>query len=87
MIFSVQRFLEDYFTRSGLVDTDQYAVSLANVYDRERSTKSVASFLKSAHRIRTAFYRQNHQLDRQEFESSILSLLDKKFKKKSRLGC
>jgi hypothetical protein len=83
MIFSIQRFLEDYFARMGLRDADQYAVGLANLYDRERRTKSATAFLKSVRRIRTIFYQNNHELSRQQFEKSILSLLDENFKKKA----
>jgi hypothetical protein len=83
MIFSIQRFLEDHFERLGLLDVDQYAVSLANLYDRVRRTVSAASFLQSAHRIRTVFYRNNHRINRKEFEKSTLALLDQKFKKKA----
>jgi len=83
MIFSVQRFLEDYFGRRGLHDLDQYAVSLANLYDQERGGKSQNSFLQSVHRLRTVFYRNNHQLNRIGFEKSIVALLDDRFKKKA----
>ncbi len=35
MIYSIQAYLENYFNRCGLADPDQYAVSLAKLYDRE----------------------------------------------------
>jgi len=82
MIFAVQRFLEDYFSKRGLHDPDQYAVSLANFYYRKRKVTSGKSFLQFAHRIRTAFYRTNHQVDRVVFEKTIVALLDDRFKKK-----
>jgi hypothetical protein len=82
MIFSIQRFLEDYFGRRSFRDLDQYAVSLANLYDRERGRRSQKSFLLSMHRLRTVFYRNNHRLDRTDFEKSLVMLLDGKFKKK-----
>ena len=84
MIFSIQRFLEDYFARRNLRDVDQYAVSFSNLYDRERQGKSASAFLKTARRIRTLFYRNNLQLNRSEFEKSILTVLDGQLKKKPR---
>lgn len=83
MVFALQRFLEDYFGRRGLRDVDQYAVNLANLYDREREGRSEKSFLRSAHRIRTIFYRNNRHLTRAAFERSILAVLDEQFKKKA----
>lgn len=84
MIFSVQRYLEDYFERLGLRDVDQYAVKLANVYSSLNPNISDADALSSIHRIRTVFFRNNHDLERSEFESSILGLLKRQFKKKNR---
>jgi hypothetical protein len=84
MIFSVQRFLEDYFSRRGLRDVDQYAVSLANLYERKRRPRTDKSFLESAHRIRTVFYGNNRELNRLKFEKSILAVLDGQFKKKAK---
>jgi len=36
MIFSVQRFVEDLLERRGLADVDQYAIRVANVFERVR---------------------------------------------------
>jgi len=82
MIFSIQRYLEDYFHRRGLQDPDQYAVSLAHLYDGERSGKNPAEFLRAMKRMRTAFYRTNANLAREKFSRDLLALLDTKFKKK-----
>jgi len=82
MIFSLQRFVEDYLQQRGLRDVDQYAVKFANLYNRERRKKPDKSFLQAIHRIRTVFYRNNSQLDRVGFEKSLVSILDKQFKKK-----
>jgi hypothetical protein len=82
MIFSIQRYLEDYFHRCGLNDTDQYAVNLATLYDRERHGKTGPVFLSAMRHLRTAFYRRNGKTQRETFEKRILSLLDAKFKKK-----
>jgi chemotaxis methyl-accepting protein methylase len=82
MIFSVQRYLEEYFNNRGLSDPDQYAVLLAKLYDRERSSKTVTEFLSAMKRIRTVFFRRNANLERDKFNRNILTLLDSKFKKK-----
>lgn len=82
MIFSIQRFLEDYFHRCGFSDTDQYAVSLATLYDRKRQSKTAPDFLSAMKQLRTAFYRRNERVQRAAFEKKILTLLDNEFKKK-----
>jgi hypothetical protein len=82
MIFSVQRFLEDYFHRCGFGDTDQYAVSLATLYDRKRQLKTVPAFLSAMKHLRTGFYKRNERLQRAAFEKKLLTLLDSEFKKK-----
>ncbi len=82
MIFSIQTYLEDYFNRRGLGDSDQYAVNLAKVYDRERPGKTVDEFLARMKRIRTSFYRRHSHLRRDEFERDLLTIIDSKFKKK-----
>ena len=82
MIFSIQRYLEDHFNRCGLTDPNQYAVSIAKLYDRERYGKTATTFLASMKRIRTVFYRTNSHTQRDGFERKILALLDSKFKKK-----
>lgn len=83
MIFTIQAYLEDYFDRCGLHDKDQYAVRLANLYDRERHSKDAASFLSSMRRVRTVFYRRNAHTQRARFERKLLTLLDTRFKKKA----
>src|ERR1700683_1204070 len=82
MIFSIQRYLEDYFHRRGLADNDQYAVALANLYGRRRSGLSEESFLATMRKVPTVFYRNNPELDRSEFDRKLLGLLDSRFKKK-----
>lgn len=82
MIFSIQRYLEDYFAGSSLTDIDQYAIKLANLYAAERASHaSRGSFLKRMRRVRTSFFSAN-QLNRADFEGLLLARLDKKFKKK-----
>lgn len=82
MIFSVQRYLEDYFERLGLRDVDQYAVKLANVYSSLKPNSTESDALISIHHIRTVFFRNNHELNRSEFESTVLGVLKRQFKKK-----
>ena|SRR5208282_3012665 len=82
MIYSIQSYLENYFNRCGLADPDQYAVTLAKLYDRERHGKTTPAFLSAMKRLRTVFYRQNQHTERSAFERRILTLLDSKFKKK-----
>src|ERR1700686_2629617 len=81
MIFAIQRFLEDHFATAAYVDRDQYAISLANLYDRSRAGASGPEFLRLMRRIRTAFFKAN-RLDRDDIEAHLLTLLDRRFKKK-----
>jgi len=82
LIFSIQRFLEDRFSQRSLVDNDQYAVRMANLYGQRRSGESKAAFLKAMHRLQTIFFRGNSIDRRDEFEVDLLDLLDAKFLKK-----
>jgi hypothetical protein len=83
MVFSIQRFLEDYFQRRRLEDADQYAVSIANLYDQSRAKKNDRQFLAAMRRVRTIFFRSNSTLNRAQFEKSLLGHLDNRFKKKA----
>ena len=85
MIFSIQRYLEDYFARRGFSDIDQYAIKIANLYSKQRPTKSDDDVLREMHRISTVFFRNNSSIERVQFEDSLLRLLDNKFKKKALL--
>lgn len=87
MIFSIQRDLEDYFNRCGFTDSDQYAVAVAKLYDRERQGKTPDAFLSSMKKIRTAFFRANAGLQRSAFEHKVLTRLDGKFKQKASFSC
>lgn len=83
MIYSIQTCLENYFNRCGYADPDQYAVSVARLYDRERHGKPASVFLAAMKRIRTIFYKENSHIRRAAFEQRIVGLLDGKFKKKA----
>jgi hypothetical protein len=82
MIYSIQVYLENYFHRCGLTDPDQYAVSLARLYERHRDRKTAPAFLTAMRRLRTVFYKHNERTQRAPFERKLLILLDAKFKKK-----
>jgi hypothetical protein len=82
MIFSVQRFLEDHFSRRALTDVDQYAVRLANLYGQRRWTQTRVAFEKRMHRIQTVVFRGNRIGDRLTFERGLLDVLEAKFPKK-----
>lgn len=84
MIFSIQAYLENYFDRRGLTDIDQYSVSISKLYDSSRHAVTETAFLAEMKRLRTSFYKRNNHLQRDTFERRLLTLLDKKFKKK---GC
>lgn len=86
MIFEVQHFLEDYFHRRNLSDVDQYAVKLANLYARRRSTEKDSAFVTAMHRLQTVFYKNNPDADRASVERDILRRLDTKFQKKNLAG-
>jgi len=86
VIFSIQRYLEDYLGRAGFNDPDQYAVHLAKLYDSARPGKSDTVFLAAMRRIRTVFYRTNPGTQRSPFERKLLTMLDTKFKKKLRFS-
>jgi hypothetical protein len=81
-IFSVQRFLEDHFERRGLADVDQYAVRVANLFDRLGPSTTDKTLAIDLGRIRTVFFRRNGDLDRKVFELRLAATLCRRFKKK-----
>lgn len=82
MIFTIQRYVEDYFAAKGFRDTDQYAVKVANLYDTYRDpTESLDEFSRRMRRIRTAFF-ANNRVERKAFEAQFLARLDRSFLKK-----
>lgn len=82
MIFSVQRYVEDYLERRGLVDNDQYAVKVANLFAGERHTIGDAAFQRRLGHIHTVFFRANPALARGAFEAELLDALDRRFPRK-----
>lgn len=87
MIFSVQRFLEDHFSRRGLTDVDQYAIRVANTFDRVGTRAGQARIARELAKMRTVFYRRNNHLDRKAFEAEIAAKLHGKFQKKNTEPC
>lgn len=85
MIFSVQRYIEDYFERRHLSDVDQYAVKLANAFAGSPAHMSDRQVLTAFHRVRTVFFQNNPHVKRNQFESTLLQLLRSRFKKKVHL--
>lgn len=82
-VFSMQRFIEDFLIRQGLDDLDQYAVSLANLYDEKRSFFSQKEFLARMYRIRTVMFKNKQEVGRSEIEKILLTKLDQRFQKKN----
>lgn len=82
MIFSVQRYIEDYLSRRSLSDVDQYAVKIANLYAKRRSELEYDGFLRAMKKIRTVLFKNASSVARADFEKRLLELLDKNFKKK-----
>ena len=82
MLFSIQIFLEEYLANRNIVDSDGYAVRLANLYYYYRANIGESQFFKRLSNIRTIIFVKNSIKDRKYFEQSIVRLLDSKFKKK-----
>ncbi|WNG14271.1 hypothetical protein [Cystobacter fuscus] len=82
MIFSIQRFVEDYFSRRSWDDDDQFAVAIANLYASRRWDVRDVEFLVLLGRLRTVFYKRNKIKDKKEFGRVLLCELDRKFLKK-----
>jgi len=82
-VFSVQHFLEDHFEQRGLADIDQYAVRVANAFERVGVGATAESVARQIGRIHTAFFRRNTDLERREFEQQLASALLRRFKKKA----
>jgi hypothetical protein len=79
MIFSIQRFLEDYLQKRGFSDGDQYAIRVANLYAARRKASQDKAFLTLLHRVQTTLFRNNKDLKRDIVERQFLKALDHKF--------
>jgi len=84
MIFSVQRFLEDYFERRGLADVDQYAIRISNTFTSRGPLVTLENLSRDLGKMRTVFYRRNGQITRRDFEAQLAKTLCKQFKKTDR---
>lgn len=83
MIFTVQRYIEDYLDKRGIDDRDQYAVLVANIYATKPRNESQELTLKRIRRVRTAIFGNNPHLKRAEFERQLLNRLEARFQKKT----
>lgn len=82
MVFSIQRYIEDFLVGRGLNDKDQYAVRLANLYESTRASLTKEDFLARVHRLRAVQFRNAPHVDRKSVESLLLTRLDQQFLKK-----
>lgn len=82
MIFSVQRFVEDYLERRRLADIDDYAIGAATAFERAGAAASEDDVAQRLRRIRTALFRRNAGLNRAEFERQLARALKRRFPKK-----
>jgi hypothetical protein len=79
MIFAIQSFLEDSFTRRGFRDTDNYPARVAEIFERFGQERSPEKIALQFGKIRTAFFRNNSQLRRGQFEIDTAKTLRSKF--------
>jgi hypothetical protein len=84
MLFTIQTYLEEYLNKRNMVDSDGYAVRLANLYFYHRSSTEEALFLSKVAHIRTVLFLNNGIGNRKDFELSLIRRLDNKFKKTGR---
>ena len=82
MLFTIQAYLENYLSKRSIVDSDGYAVRLANLYFYQRSSMHTPQFLRKVRLIRTVLFVNNGIKNRAEFERSLVRRLDSRFKKK-----
>jgi hypothetical protein len=82
MLFTIQTYLEEYLNKRNIVDSDGYAVRLANLYFYYRSEQEELLFLNKVRRIKTVLFSNNGIVNRKEFELSLIQRLDKRYKKK-----
>jgi len=82
MLFTIQAYLEDYLNKRNLLDSDGYAVRLANLYFHHRPIMDIDVFLQKVRRIRTVIFANNGIGNRAEFEKALVDRLDRQFKKK-----
>lgn len=82
MLFTIQTYLEDYLRRRNIIDTDGYAVRLANIYFHHRALMEAGRFLQRIKRVRTVMFTNNAIDNRSDFERVLIDTLDKRFKKK-----
>jgi hypothetical protein len=82
MLFSIQTYLEEYISKRNMIDSDGYAIKLANLYFYYRSKITDEQFLSKVAHIRTVLFLNNGVTHRKEFEHTLIRRLDNKYKKK-----
>ena len=82
MLFTIQTYLEEYLSKRNLVDSDGYAISVANLYFYHRTGTEVKEFLRRVRRTRTVLFVNKGIRDSAGFERTLVSRLDSRFKKK-----
>jgi len=82
VIFSVQRFIEDYLERRRIDDVDDYAISAAYAFERVGGTAPEQDVAQGLRRIRTSLFRRNGGLNRTDFERQLARALKRRFPKK-----
>ncbi len=82
MLFTIQTYLEEYLSKRNMVDSDGYAIRLANLYYYYRSNTEDALFFSKVGHIKTVLFLNNSIENRKEFEQSLIRRLDNKYKRK-----
>ena len=82
MLFEIQGYIQDYFNKLNLTDSDGYAVHLANDYFNRRKTESDEEIVTSFLAIRTVFFSSNAIDSKHDFIVRLLKRIDGRFKKK-----
>ena len=82
MLFIIQAYLEDFLKKRNIIDSDGYAVHVANIYFHHRSDMDETAFLRKVRGIKTVIFVNNGIKNRAEFEKSLIDRLDRQFKKK-----
>jgi len=82
MLFTIQTYLEEYLNNRNCIDSDGYAVRLANIYFYDRSSTDSPQFFNKVGRIKTVLFVNNNIGNRKGFEKTLINRLDKRFKKK-----
>jgi hypothetical protein len=81
VLFSIQIYIEEYLNKRNLIDSDGYAVHLANIYYHHNSNVNNNLLSSKVSRIKTVFFLNNNISNRKDFEYGLIQYLGKKIKK------